>query len=259
LGDLEGNTWICSSTGGLLKIDPQGKLAERAYLRSPVQFNSTGIISNNVLYIGGEDQFVHAIDLSKNRGKELWEESQNHGRTGWYINSALAMLSDHSLIVTSRDDHLYNFTLDGTLRWKVKLPGQALGSPVMDAEGRIYVGLNQVDRGSLVSTDTRIQRISWSYPTESPVESTPAIGGDGMIYFGDNQGIVHAVSPQGKASWTSPLGVPVRSSAVFQADRRIVFGLDNGVLVGLACDSPKPTSGWPKFLGTPEQSGVVLG
>lgn len=259
LGDLEGNTWICSSMGGLLKVDPNGKLGERAYLRSPVQFNSTGILLNNTLYVGGEDQFVHAIDLSQNRGREIWEESQNHGRTGWYINAALAMLSDRTLIVTSRDDHLYNFTLDGSLRWKVKLPGQALGSPVVDAENRIYVGLNQVDRGSLVSIDSRIQRISWSYSTESPVESTPVIGGNGMIYFGDNQGTVHTVTAQGKASWTVPLGVPIRSGAVFAADGRLVFGLDNGVLVGLECESPKPSAGWPKFLGTPEQSGLVLG
>lgn len=258
LGDLEGNTWICSSTGGLLKIDSQGKLGGRAFLRSPVQFNSTGFIWNNALYIGGEDQFVHAIDLSQNRGKEIWEESQNHGRTGWYVNSALAMLSDRTLIVTSRDDHLYNFTLDGSLRWKVKLPGQAMGSPVVDAEDRIYVGLNQVHHGSLVSIDSRIQRISWSYATESPVESTPAMGGDGMIYFGDNQGTVHAVNAPGKAAWTINLGVPIRSSATFAGDRRLIFGLDNGVLVGLECDSPKPIAGWPKFLGTAEQSGVVL-
>ncbi len=121
-------------------------MENRAFLRSPVQFNSTGILFDKTLYVGGEDQFVHAIDLTKPRGRELWDESENHGRTGWYINSAIAMLSDHTLIVASRDDHLYNFALDGTLRWKVHLPGQALGSPVVDAQNRIYVGLYQVER-----------------------------------------------------------------------------------------------------------------
>lgn len=259
LGDLEGNTWVCSSTGGLLKVDPAGRMDNRAYLRSPVQFNSTGIILDNTLYVGGEDQFVHAIDLGQSRGWELWDESQNHGRTGWYINAALAMLSDRTLIVTSRDDQLYNFNLDGTERWKVKLPGQALGSPVVDAENRIYVGLNQVERGSLVCIDSRTQRVTWSYATPSPVESTPTIGGDGTLYFGDNRGNIHAVSAEGKALWTEALGVPVRSPAVLIRDGRVVFGLDNGLLVALECDSPRPTAGWPKFLGTLPQSGLVLG
>ena len=212
----------------------------RAYLRSPVQFNSTGIIWDNTLYVGGEDQFVHAIDLAKNLGRELWDESQNHGRTGWYINSALAVLSDRTLIVASRDDHLYNFALDGTLRWKVKLPGQALGSPVVDAENCIYLGLSQVERGSLAAIDSRTQRVMWSYQAERPVESTPAIGADGLVYFGDNGGTVHAVNAEGSAVWMEPLGVPIRSSATFLRDQRLVFGLENGLLIALECDSPRP-------------------
>lgn len=258
LGDLEGNTWVCSAMGGLLKVDPAGRMERRAFLRSPVQFNSTGVILNNTLYVGGEDQFVHAIDLSGARGRELWDETQNHGRTGWYINAALALLSDQSLVVASRDDHIYNFDLNGTERWKVKLPGQALGSPVVDAENRIYVGLNQVNRGSLVAIDSRIQRVAWSYATESPVESTPVIGADGMIYFGDNQGTVHAVDLSGQAVWTESLGVPIRAPATMVRDRRVAFGLDNGLLAVLECDSEKPTAGWPKFLGTLDQSGHVF-
>ncbi len=259
LSDLEGNTWVCAAAGGLLKIDPGGHMEDRAYFRSPLQFNSTGLIFDNTFYVGGEDQFVHAIDLSQPRGRELWGESTNQGRTGWYINGALAMLSDLTLIVTSRDDHLYNFAMDGSQRWKVKLPGQALGSAVVDAENRVYLGLNQVDRGSLVCIDSRTQRIAWSYATDRPVESTPAIGADGTVYFGDNQGTVHAVDSNGKALWTATLGVPIRSPAVMICDQRVVFGLDNGLLAALECESPKPTAGWPKFLGTLEQSGTVMG
>ena len=258
LGDLAGNTWVSSATGGLLKIDPAGRLAQRAFLRSPVQFNSTGLILNNTFYVGGEDQFVHAIDLSGARGREIWDESQNHGRTGWYINSAIALLSDRTLIVTSRDDHLYNFALDGSPRFKVKLPGQAMGSPVVDGENRIYVGLNQVNRGSLVSIDSRTQRIAWSYAAESPVESTPAIGANGAIYFGDNGGTVHAVDAAGKEIWTENVGVPIRSPAAIVRDNRVAFGLDNGMLIALECESEPPKTGWPKFLGTLEQSGHVL-
>ncbi len=259
LGDLEGNTWVCSSTGGVLKIDPSGRMGHRAYLRSPVQFNSTGLIQNSTLYVGGEDQFVHAVDLTQTRGREIWDESQNHGRTGWYINSAIALLTDRTLIATSRDDVLYNFLLDGSVRWKVKLPGQVLGSPVVDAENRIYVGLNQVNRGSLVLVDSRSQRVAWSYAVESPVESTPAIGADGLVYFGDNRGTVHAVNSEGQALWTEELGVPIRAPVVMPGDNRVVFGLENGMLAALECESKKTEIGWPKFLGTLDQSGHVLG
>ncbi len=110
-----------------------------------------------------------------------------------------------------------------------------------------------------MAVDSRTQRVMWSYATEHPVESTPVVGGDGIIYFGDNAGTVHAVDAEGKPVWKEDLGVPIRSSGTFVGDQRVVFGLENGLLAALECDSPRPAAGWPKFLGTLEQSGLVLG
>ncbi len=79
-----------------------------------------------------------------------------------------------------------------------------------------------------------------------------------MIYFGDNQGTVHAVDAAGNGVWSACVGVPIRSPAVIARENRVLFGLDNGLLIALECDSAPAQAGWPKYLGTQDQSGHVL-
>ncbi len=95
------------------------------------------------------------------------------------------------------------------------MPGQIFGSPVADRNGHIYLGLSQAPRGMdprgvLVCIDGNSHKVRWEYRTAAPVESTPAIGDDDLIYFGDNAGVIHAVNFFGKRSGRPTL---VRRSA----------------------------------------------
>ena len=64
----------------------------------------------------------------------------------------------------------------------------------------------------LVCIDGNSHKVRWEYRTAAPVESTPVIGDDDLIYFGDNAGVIHAVNFFGKAQWTADVGSPVRSA-----------------------------------------------
>jgi len=261
--DDENATWICACNGGLLRIDPQGQKGDRPYFRSREKFDCTGLIYNSVFYVGGNNSCVYAIPLNEERAANRWDHLNEQGRTGWFINSAPALAGGPILIVASRDDHIYAFDLDGNRLWNEPMPGQMLGSPVVDDGNNVYVGLSvshrgEDARGMLVRIDGTSHRIRWRYDTDSPVESTPVIGADGVIYFGDNGGTIHAVDKNGQPKWTEPVDAPVRSAGTVVGKGRVAFGLDDGRLVAVRCSSEEVLqSGWPKYMGAPEQSGMA--
>jgi outer membrane protein assembly factor BamB len=143
------------------------------------------------------------------------------------------------------------------------MPGQVLGSPVIDDEGRIYVGAGQIQRGQtprgmLVCIDGNSHNIRWQCPAAGPVESTPVLGNDHLLYFGDNTGLVHAVDFTGKVAWTAQLNAPVRSAGTLLAPGRLAFGLDNDTLLVLRCSSSELAhAGWPKILRNLAQNGFA--
>lgn len=262
LVDQQNNTWICGSEGGLIKVDSRGKTSARPFLRTRRRFDSTGVIRGDILYVGCEDHFVNAISLGGGRGTNLWANSPNAGRTGCAINAPLALADGPELLVVSQDDHLHAFNLDGEERWNAALPGKVLGSPVV-RENTAYVGVslnprNQPGRGMLVAVDRTTQRIRWQYEAAGPIESSPVIGDDGVVYFGDNAGVAHAVDPCGTCVWKVELGSAVRSAGTLLRAGLVAFGVDAGSVVALNCSSQDLCSeGWPKHLGTLGQCGLV--
>ena len=261
LVDTQNNCWISAYRGGLLRVDAAGSTGRQPYFRSRHRFDSTGLIRDGVCYLGGEDGFVHAIKTLGTRAQHAWPRSDAAGKTEWFINSALAWGTNNTLIVAGRDEFLYGFDSAGQQLWKLHVRGQMLGAPVVDAGGDIYVGVSLLERGhaprgklECVAADGR--HVRWEYAADGPVESTPVLGSDGVVYFGDNAGTVHAVTSDGRAAWKEPVGAAVRSAATLVAAGRLVFGLDDGSLVGMQCGSPALASGgWPKYLADLANSG----
>lgn len=263
--DEQGNSWICQYNGGLLRVDPRGVRAPSPFVRTRQKFDSTPLIRGTMLYVGAEDGFVYAIDLSASRGRNQWDPLTGAGKTEWFINSSPALSPQGALIVAGRDEFLYAFNFDGGVIWKLHLRGQMLGSPVVTKDGDVLVGISlirrgQAGQGKLVCVDAKAQRVRWEAPADGAVESTPVIGDDGVVYFGDNTGMLRAVDLTGRQIWSSNVGSPVRSAGTIAAPGRLIFGCDSGTLVGVNCESKTiALAGWPKYMGTHAQSGDNTG
>jgi outer membrane protein assembly factor BamB len=261
LVDADNNTWICRSEGGLAKVDAAGQTAHRAYYRSRHRLDCTGLIHQNTLFLGCENHYLAAISLDAPSGRNAWADSLQLGRTGCPINCPLAVSTQQEILVVSQDNTLYAFGLDGQQRWTFALDGHVLGSPVVDADDIVYIAinknpLNQPATGALIAVHSRTRSLVWRVETEIPIESTPVVGDDGMIYFGDNQGTIHAVDNRGQIAWTAEFDVPIRSGGTIPADQQLVFTQDDGTLVALRCSSKRLNPGpWPKLLGTVQQTG----
>ena len=263
--DRDNNTLVCAYGGGLLKIDPSGGRRGTPFFRSRQKFDCTGSVRDGVFYVGAEDGFIYAIRLEGSRGKNLWDHTAGRGKTDWFINSAPAQGPDGVLIVAGRDEYLYALGTDGARLWRLHLRGQMLASPVVDAGGDVYVGvslekLGRHGSGKLICINGESQRVRWEYHARASIESTPVIGSDGIIYFGDNAGTIHAVAPDGQTVWREDVGSPVRSAGAIAPERHLVFGTDDGSLVTLVCSSESVApDGWPKYMGTPQNTAAAPG
>ena len=261
--DDEGNTWISGYDGGILKVDADGHLQKPGpFFRSRQKFDSAAIMVGGVLYAAAESGYVYAIQADGERGVNLWNPAGDQGFAGWCIHSAPAMTDEGILVVPGHDDLLFGFAADGVPIFKTQMPGQVLGSPVLDRYGHIYVGVSQFPRGYeprglLVCLDGNSHKIRWEYRAAGAVESTPVIGDDDVIYFGDNAGEIHALDLLGNALWTAQVGSPVRSSGTIPAAGRVAFGLDDETIVVLRCSSAAlAPDGWPKLGRTLGQNGT---
>jgi outer membrane protein assembly factor BamB len=239
------------------------------FFRSRKKFDSPAALLDGVLYVGSELGYMLAIDVAGERGASKWHQGGDHGYVGFVrsapIVTAPVLNGEKVLIVAGQDECLYGVATTGVLAWRSQLQGQILASPVADRNGHIYVGLSQSPRGMalrgvLACIDGNSHKVRWEYRTGAPVESTPAIGDDDLIYFGDNEGVVHAVDFSGKVQWTADVGSPVRSAGTFLAPHRLAFGLDNDSLVVLDCSSGGlAAEGWPAVRRNGYTAGRTLG
>lgn len=253
--DRRNDTWICLSDGGLQRVDARGATTTRPYFRTRRRFDSTGLIFGDDLFVGCEDNHLYAVPLTASTGANRWADGQELGRCGCPINGAVALGPGPTLLVAGQDDVLHAFGLDGAPRWSVPLPGQALGSPIVDERGNVYLGLaqtprNQTPRGMFIAVDAATHQIKWRVATDAPIEATPVLGDDGTVYFGDNDGRIHAVDAQGRKLWDGFVGAAVRSAGTIFGAGLLGFGLDDGSFVVLKVESRQVAAGgWPKLHG----------
>lgn len=249
--DAWGNTIISDYNGGLIRVSNEGRKDSRPYFRCRAKLDSSGVIAGDTLYIGSEEGYLFAIQLGDVSGRNLWDQGREVGYAGGFLNSSPAITKDGTIVVASRTEKLIGFHSNGEVAWTTHMPGQLLGSPVIDSHGHIYVGASlstrQGGQGYLVSVDGTSHKIRWQYQAEEMIESTPVVGDDGTIYFGDNAGWVYALSPRGDKKWAVKYEAAVRSAGTIIAPNLLTYALDDDVLVGMRCESADLGGEWPKL------------
>jgi len=76
----------------------------------------------------------------------------------------------------------------------------------------------------------------WEFYTGHPVQSSPALGADGTVYFGADNGKLYAFDPQGNGKWEFPTGDALVASPALAADGTVIAGSVDGYLYAVGAD-----------------------
>ena len=213
--------------------------------------SSPAIDKDGVVYVGSYNGNVYAIQPD---GTQLWVYP-----TEDWVHGSPAIGTDGTVYVGSYDGFLYAINgTDGSLEWSFNTFGWIGASPVLDDErNRIYIGSRN---GYLYAVDASSGTEVWSfYAGTGGVYSTPAIGDDGVLYFGSYDLNIYAVNPDGSEQWRFGTGIGgVSASPVIGSDGTIYVGSRDGNFYALASSSNAPNqSAWPMFHCNSRRTGLV--
>jgi outer membrane protein assembly factor BamB len=188
----DGTIYIGLTEGLFAAVNPDGSVKWERDLKGVIASSPT-IDRQNVVYIcAGNTLYALSPD-----NEILWQF-----QTFRVTYSSPAVDEDGVVYIGAEDGGLYAVKPgagNGELKWFTQTLGGVRSSPLV-VEDTVYVG--SFDH-NLYAVDRETGNVKWSYPTGGDLTGSPAVGADGNIYIASNNGILYAVSPQGKTVWAN--------------------------------------------------------
>ena len=200
---------------------------------------SSPVFKDNVIYFGGDDGNVYAVDATS--GRQIWKRA-----TGGPAPSTPA-IADGTVYIGSYDGKFYAFNAhSGAVKWKFATDGERrfeakglhgmqpkdqtiadpfdtfLSSPVV-ANGSVYFGSGD---GNLYAVDSATGDLRWKFKTGDVVHASPALA-DGVLFFGSWDSYFYAVdAATGKEKWRFHGGEDplIHNQVGFQSSPAVVNG-----------------------------------
>jgi outer membrane protein assembly factor BamB len=224
----DGTLYVPSENGKLLAIDPANGAVKWTYSTLLVEgmYSSPAIASDGTVYVGSYDRNLYAINPN---GTRKW-----FSRLDSTIFASPAVGPDGTVYCGADDGKLYALNpLNGNRRWTFNTGSYAItASPTIAADGTLYLGVGSIHNPKFYSISPQ-GATNWIFTTGSRVRSSAALGSDGTIYFGCDDGKLYALNPNGTQKWAFTAGGAVSSSPAIAADAVIYFGSDDGKLYAI--------------------------
>ncbi len=178
--------------------------------------SSSAAIANGVVYVGGGDGDLHAIDLAS--GKPRWKYT-----TGNVIGESSPAVGEDTVYVGDLGGTLHAVGItDGKRRWTFETEGEIQASPVI-AGGAVLVGSYDTH---LYAIDARTGRLRWKVPTAGMVHATAAVQ-DGLTFVTGCDMLFRAIRiADGEEVFQVEAGAYTVASPVLAGDRAY-FGTFN--------------------------------
>jgi len=183
------------------------------------------------LYVPNDNFFVYAID--RDTGSVNWRYKMpdqtwslpavdaTNGNVFVGNNNLLPILGKNTFAIDA----------NGNTTWSAVTLGTIAASPML-ANGRVVVGGFD---GYVRAYDEASGAELWNVATRDHVYASPARQPDGTIVQPSTDGTVYGIR-DGKIAWTFDVGEPVRSSPAVDGDGNVYFGGGDGRLYALNAD-----------------------
>lgn len=231
----DGTVYVGSTDGYLYAVQNDGTQKWKCNVQGPIATCSPVLSADGTIYL-----WMHKYDIGY-----LIAVLPN-GEVDWITNtgSTSSMPADPSPMVDSTGNI---WLATGNLNIEAYQPnGQLISSagmlrpvtcPALAADGTIYSSSDSFLK-SLTLKQGEIHT-NWKYSfskntkNETRISSSPAIGGDGLIYAGSESGWLYAVQPDGKLKWKYKTGGSINSSPAIDAGGTLYIGSSDGYLYAI--------------------------
>lgn len=212
-------------------------------------YSSPAIDNNGTIYIGTKEHDVSLFALNPD-GSEKW-----HFNVGAWVDSSPAIAADGTIYFGCMNGNLYAINPNGTEKWRVNLgEGWVFSSPVIDANDTIYAASVNSKRLCAIFPNGTIK---WSFYADNLMYCSPAIGQDGTIYVGSNDGYMYAVYSNGMLKWKYYAGGPKGTGSPSISDEGMIyFGCTSGAFYALY---PNGSLRWKIDMGYIGDSSPAIG
>jgi len=219
----DGTIYVGSEDDYLYAINQEGELKWKYKTGSDI-LSSPSLGIDDAIYFGSNDSYFYALDVN---GSLLWKY-----KTEGSVSGSPAIAKDGTIYFGSSDRNLYALNSDGTLKWKIFIY-QSNCSPSIGDDGTIYIIYSSYDLRALNPDGTK----KWEYWVQGSLASTPAIGKDGTLFFGNrDQNVFYALNQDGTLLWAYNTEGRVTTYPAIGKDGTIYFGCQDQSLYVLNDD-----------------------
>ncbi len=222
-----------SGYGLLRAFSPDGREKWQLVGKGGVTDSSPAVDSDGNVYVGTGIGYLYACQANG-----AWKWGQWDVNLGGSIDSSPAIGVDGTIYVGANNgyngDNFSAIRTNGRVKWTFRARGFVETAPAVAADGTIYVSSSDfvVDSSGRLNTSpwhylyaiNPIGTQKWSFYLQGFGGSSPALGTDGTIYLGCDDGYLYAIDPAGAQKWRFHTDDWVRSSPAIAADGTIYFG-----------------------------------
>ncbi len=227
---LDGTIYLFGADQSLYALSPDGQVQWTFRAGGAILSASIAIAKDKTIYFGADDGNLYAITPD---GKEKWRFPANLP-----IRSSPAIGPDGTIYFGSGSQptesaRVYAVQPNGAMKGRpVDVEGGVVSSPALIAK-MLYIG----------SLDRRVYAVNldgfyrqWRFRTGDSISSSPALGEDGTVYIGSDDGNLYALAPDGKEKWRFKTNDKILSSPAVGPDGTIYVGSLDGRLYAIKPD-----------------------
>lgn len=194
-------------------------------------FGSPAIERDGTIITTVGHEVVAVVDHG-NTGRVVWRYN-----LGAAIEVSPAIGPDGTVVVGANNPYQYGLSPTGKLRWKVRRRSETYSSTSVTHDGLAYYGDNNGEvYGVRAATGVPIVR----YQGVHGVWSIPVIDGGHCVYFGTQGGHIYGFTYQGRKLFDINAHGPIDSYPAITGDGTLVIGTEKGVLYAIrGSGSPK--------------------
>jgi outer membrane protein assembly factor BamB len=192
------------------------------------------IDASGILYLGSNNGRVYALNSRTGNAIAGWPVTLPVS-TNDYFTSPNAVYTtpvispDGTIYVGSNAGYLFALTPSGTLKWKYTAGYPLQSSPMIDNTGSIYFGAGPCVYSIGDAGYSGYPKWLKPFQTGGNVNSSPALGANGYLYFGSDDGYVYAVDRfTGLQKWSfsgnDAIVHPIYTSCTVDASNNVIVG-----------------------------------